>query len=195
MTQEYQSMRIDQERLFTAIRLPSAWKQELYTWTMTHRPSLNFAKWVDPEDYHITLQFLGDVPLERIPLLVEKLQEAAKERDSFVLHLGETGFFGRKEFPRILWRGIKGEIQPLTVLYEDIVSLTSDLGYQPEDRPYRPHITLARKYKSDQPVSPDFGAGEVSLTEEWEVGEFVLFATRMGKQPMYQVIEAFPFHR
>lgn len=181
------------QRLFTAIALPDEQKQKLHQWVEQNLGDLSFRKWSDFRDYHVTLQFLGDVATADIPKLEQALYQAAAEHAPFTLGIGEAGFFGRELFPRVAWRGVTGQLEPLNQLYQSILRATESLGFKPEERPYRPHITVARSYTGQQPVPPPVWQANDRIAKPWEVGEFVLYATRMGQKPMYQIIQNFPF--
>ncbi|QYK66053.1 RNA 2',3'-cyclic phosphodiesterase [Paenibacillus sp. S02] len=188
-------MKDESQRLFTAIALPNEHKKKLRDWVEQDLNDLSFRKWSDFRDYHVTLQFLGDVETAAIPKLEQVLVQAAAEHSPFTLGIGEAGFFGREEFPRVLWRGVTGQRESLDQLYHSIIQATEPLGFKPEERPYRPHITLARSYTGEQPIPPSIWQPNDRCDEPWEVGEFVLYATRMGQKPMYQIIQTFPLMR
>lgn len=179
-------------RLFTAIALPDEHKQKLRQWAEQDLDDLSFRKWSDSRDYHVTLQFLGDVATPDIPKLERALVQAAAEHAPFTLGIGEAGFFGREEFPRVLWRGVTGQRESLDQLYRSILRATEPLGFKPEERPYRPHITVARSYTGQRPVPVSVWLPKDRIAEPWKVEEFVLYATRMGQKPMYQIIQTFP---
>ncbi|MGW9526637.1 RNA 2',3'-cyclic phosphodiesterase [Paenibacillus terrae] len=183
------------QRLFTAIALPSEHKKELRCWVEQDVNELSFRKWTDFRDYHVTLQFLGDVATKDIPELEQALFQAAAAHSPFTLGIGEPGTFGRDGFPRVLWRGVTGQKDSLNQLHQSIVEATESLGFKPEERPYRPHITVARSYIGQQPIPASMFQSDDRIGEPWEVGEFVLYATRMGQKPMYQIIQTIPLLR
>ncbi|MEC0233094.1 RNA 2',3'-cyclic phosphodiesterase [Paenibacillus kribbensis] len=183
------------QRLFTAIAIPDEHKQQLRQWAEQDLDHLSFRKWSDFRDYHVTLQFLGDVATSDIPQLEQTLYQAAAEHAPFTLGIGGAGFFGREQFPRVLWRGVTGQRESLDQLYQSIVRATEPLGFKPEERPYRPHITVARSYTGQQPVPTSVWQPNDRIAELWEVEKFVLYATRMGQKPMYQIIQTFPLLR
>ncbi|MCM3127733.1 MULTISPECIES: RNA 2',3'-cyclic phosphodiesterase [unclassified Paenibacillus] len=176
-------------RLFTAIRIPDALKNKLHHWMEHHKGQLPFRNRTHQDDYHITLQFLGDTEPALIDKLHESLQEAANQVQPFPLKIGEPGVFGSKEVPRVLWRGVEGELDSLFSLQQSIVQSTIPLGFVPEDRPYRPHITTARKF--NQELRRSFNLDELAdgaWDDTWMVEEFVLYKTNMGQKPMYEMI-------
>ncbi|WP_410771738.1 RNA 2',3'-cyclic phosphodiesterase [Fontibacillus sp. BL9] len=179
---------IETWRIFIAVPLPGAVKQALSDWVEKQKVALKFTKWVNPADYHITVQFLGDVTPNKFDDLKQQLTETAKRVNGFSLQAKEIGMFGRPSNPRVLWAGIDGDQDKLKSLYRSVTEGNRGLGFIPEERPYHPHITLARKYREDakldpEPLnlsSPDFG--------EWSVDAIVIYRTRMGKTPMYEEV-------
>lgn len=91
-------MKDESQRLFTAIALPNEHKKNLHHWVEQDLNDLSFRKWVDFRDYHVTLQFLGDVETSVIPKLEQVLVQAAAEHHPFTLGIGEAGFLAVKNF-------------------------------------------------------------------------------------------------
>ncbi|MNO16048.1 RNA 2',3'-cyclic phosphodiesterase [compost metagenome] len=192
----------EMERLFIAVQLPTLLSEKLEKERRALSPKLNFAKWTHPQDYHITLQFLGDTPKRSIPGLLEALKEVPAACPPFHLQLTEWGTFGRPESPKVLWAGVSGEMEKLKELQKHVISITRPLGFTPESREYKPHLTLARKYRDKQPFSLErlavLRAGEASANVksdimDWTVDGFVVYATRMHAIPMYEMIEKLTF--
>ncbi|MNR39274.1 RNA 2',3'-cyclic phosphodiesterase [compost metagenome] len=97
----------------------------------------------------------------------------------------------------MLWAGVSGELEKLQELQRSVVSATAPLGFRAEERPYAPHLTLARKYRDELPF--DQGrlgnlrvqkpGGENNCSgNDWTVDAFVVYATRIHAIPMYEMI-------
>lgn len=181
------------ERLFTAIRLPHHLQEQVKVWRDDIKRQLSFRTWTDPRDYHITLQFMGDVDTNTIPSVIEVLKEAAAKGGSFQLRLGGAGTFGRPASPKVLWRGVEGERGKLGLLQKTVADHMLPLGFRPEERPYSPHITIARSYIGSEPVQPLPNIENAGSDASWIATDFVLFATKFGRKPMYEVLQTFPF--
>ncbi|MGA9172520.1 MAG: RNA 2',3'-cyclic phosphodiesterase [Thermoactinomyces sp.] len=182
-------------RLFIAIPLPAHLKQLLADWCEKQRQKWFFAKWVYWEDYHITLKFLGNCTAQQIKGITEELRGQAETHSPFSLKLKGLGTFGRPDSPRILWAGVGGDLPALELLERRIVNRLIPLGFSPEERPYRPHVTLARKcqtpfFLSSQQLQTEWPQ---ELTKTWLVQEMVLYETKLGRQPMYHALARFPF--
>ncbi|WP_238652791.1 RNA 2',3'-cyclic phosphodiesterase [Paenibacillus piscarius] len=192
----------DTERLFVAIPLPEALKDYLKNEAARVSSNYKFARWTHFQDFHITLQFLGDTPKEDIPALYQALSGVAEASRSFQLELGQWGTFGLPDTPRVLWAGVSGELSPLQELQSRVVSATLPLGFRAESRTYNPHLTVARKYRGEHAFGLTElenlrGDGDISRQElpdlGWTVDRFVVYATRMYAIPMYEMTEKFTF--
>ncbi|WP_145320606.1 MULTISPECIES: RNA 2',3'-cyclic phosphodiesterase [Paenibacillus] len=196
--QSHQDHASRRERLFVAIRLPAAVQQSLQMDARLVQNKLDFRKWTDHRDYHITLQFLGDTLVSDIGHLRKALRSATSGFQPFELQLSNWGTFGLEEAPKVLWKGVSGEVERLFSLQKQIVQATSTLGYEAELRPYSPHITIARKYLGKVPGNENKGVASMLLehstgANSWMVEDFVLYVTRLGQSPMYEVVDTFSF--
>ncbi|MEK3733698.1 RNA 2',3'-cyclic phosphodiesterase [Paenibacillus sp. FSL M8-0334] len=181
------------ERLFIAVHLPEEASANIREWAEKLSGQASFRKWVHPADYHVTVQFLGDTPAGRIPEIVQALQTAASAHAPFMLGVSNAGVFGTNASPRILWAGLNGDIKALSALHRSVVSSMEAFGYVPESRPYRPHITVARKFEGKFPFMMDLlGSGPNPI--QWKVDELTLFRTRLGHSPMYEKLDVARLH-
>lgn len=187
-------------RLFIAVRLPEFMKFRLEQWKLGHAEELPFRKWTHREDYHITVQFLGDTDPRQIHDITEALTQAASRIHPFQLKFGRLETFGLPESPRVLWAGVNDDCKGLDKLYQTVTEAMGELGFAKESRPYHPHITIARKYAGKAPffehhLKPVMPEMPVSARDRqnliWEVEEFVLFSTHLHDQPMYEILKAF----
>ncbi|GAC43103.1 RNA 2',3'-cyclic phosphodiesterase [Paenibacillus popilliae] len=174
-------------RLFIGVPLGESVSVALDNWAKQARRQWTFSRWVHPADYHITLQFLGDTPESKLAPLLDGLNRTAARSDPFRLTLGGWGTFGLPASPRVLWAAVAGDINRLHELYHQVMESTASLGFVPEARPYRPHITLARKYKGTTPWDRGMPEADTSgAAAEWMADRFCLFRTHMQATPMYE---------
>ncbi|CAM2977030.1 RNA 2',3'-cyclic phosphodiesterase [Paenibacillus sediminis] len=179
-------------RLFVAVPIPSAIKEQLQSWCDRHKANLHFRRWVHIDDYHITLQFLGATLPEQMDKLISVLREAGMHQTKFSLTVHGLGTFGSRDAPRVLWAGLQGDLQALNRLQQAIVTATSQVGFVPEDRPYRPHITLASKYDASAEQKFNAELAPVDTIEAaFSVDRFVLYRSHLNAQPMYEELESF----
>jgi len=99
------------------------------------------ARWVRPESLHITLKFIGEQAPEQVEAITDRLRNV--DRSAFEIRSGGHGFFPTAKAPRVFWIGIHAGPQ-LVGLAEMIDKATAEFGIPREDRPYSPHLTLAR---------------------------------------------------
>jgi RNA 2',3'-cyclic 3'-phosphodiesterase len=99
------------------------------------------ARWVRPESLHVTLKFIGEQPPERVEAISERLRRV--ESGPFEIRTAGYGFFPTAKAPRVFWIGIEAGPQ-LAELAEEIDMAVAELGISREDRPFSPHLTLAR---------------------------------------------------
>lgn len=108
-------------------------------------PRAPSAKWVEPAGLHITLAFMGEIGEERLPLVIAAAGSAAALHRPLALRIEKGGAFGTRRRPRVLWLGVGGAVAALTAIHRDLEqALSVAAGYVPEDRPFEPHLTLAR---------------------------------------------------
>jgi 2'-5' RNA ligase len=136
--------------LFVAIELPETWLKALGGTQRAladafETPRTPRLRWVRPEGIHLTLKFLGNIPVERVDELRGLLTEAVPAAPGLTLSLGESGFFtGPGNLVRVLWVGVRGDLLALETLASTIDSACSKLGVPKERRRLAPHLTLAR---------------------------------------------------
>jgi RNA 2',3'-cyclic 3'-phosphodiesterase len=173
-------------RLFTGLEIPPPVAQTL----AIMRGGLPGARWIDPENYHLTLRFIGDIDdalANEIAGLLGRVH-----RRPFELRLdGLTSFGGRK--PRALVAPA-AQVAPLMELQAEQDRMLQRLGLEPEGRKYTPHVTLARLRDSSSHQVADYLAARAHYRSmAFEVSRFVLFSSRssVGGGP-YIVEEAYP---
>ncbi len=129
-----------------------------------------------PDDIHVTLAFLGDVEPER-RVCAERAAEGVRA-DPFSLIFDRVGYWPR---PRILWCGASERPAPLLGLLATLNRGLLGCGFEPDRRPFAPHVTLARK-------APPIEARSVEPPIPWPVDSFALVGSRLGVRPSYQVL-------
>lgn len=148
-------------------------------------------RWVPQKNYHITLNFLGEVEPEKLPELKSMLHELVQGHGPFSLKLDGLGAFPSLKEGRVIWMDVQNS-KLLRSLQEDGEQRLEALGYQLEKRVYKPHLTLARLRNPRQLtdlMSPllkqNFGELKVSCV--------TLFESKLGGAfPVYEPLESFP---
>ena len=173
-------------RLFTGLEIPPSVSQSL----AMMRGGLPGARWIDPENYHITLRFIGDIDGALAREIAGMLGRV--HRRPFELRVnGLLSFGGRKP------RAVVATVSPVPALMElqaEHERLLQRLGLEPEGRKYTPHVTLARlRDSSSHEVADYLAARGYFPAPSFEVSRFVLFSSRasVGGGP-YIAEEAYP---
>lgn len=133
-----------QMRLFIAINFPNEIKSSLNSFIKDLKVLSSDAKWVNSENLHLTVQFLGDVPEDKVTLAVEALKRSVEGVSPFYLTLGGVGVFPSKDRPRVFWAGVHGETAVLSELHRKVQKELGLLGFAPDQKRFSPHLTLAR---------------------------------------------------
>lgn len=118
-------------------------------------------KWVRPELAHLTLKFYGSVETERLPELSSRLARVAEGARLLRVRTTTVGAFPSERRPRVLWLGLAGEVDLLAGLATQVESASAGFG-KPENRPFAPHVTLARLREGAQ-APADFAAAAGAL--------------------------------
>ena len=148
-------------RLFVALNLPATTREAVWNAAGPLRDAGFPVRWVRPEGIHLTLKFLGEVPANRQAELIAALGRAKAGAKPLPIALAEFGAFPDTRRPRVLWVGVTPD-PALELLQHGVEREFSPLGYPPEGRAFRPHITLGRAERDAKPR--DFSGLEPSLT-------------------------------
>ncbi len=131
-------------RTFVAIPLPEECRAMLDQMQQGLRACGAEVGWVAIPSIHLTLKFLGEVETEVIPKLAEALEAASEPEHGFELRLHGLGCFPNQKSPRVIWCGIDGDTEALLRLQQKVESACNKFGFPPEDRAFKPHLTLGR---------------------------------------------------
>jgi len=135
----------EQIRSFVAIELPEEAKKGLASLRRElERDEHRFVKWVDTGGIHLTLKFLGNIPPKRVTEITEAMKKAAQGLSPFLLEISGLGAFPGLKQARVVWVGVGGELDKLSTLQQNIDSAFAALGFTREQRPFVPHLTVAR---------------------------------------------------
>lgn len=173
-------------RLFTALEIPRSAAMSL----SLLRGGLPGARWIDVENYHITLRFIGDVDGRTADEVVDRLDRI--DRPEFSLTLNGIGSFGSKK-PHSIWAGVS-PVPELHALQGEIERICQRIGLPPDPRKFTPHVTLARlKASRVEDVVHYLGGRGDFHTMPFRIGRFVLLSSRdsVGGGP-YLTEEVFP---
>ncbi|HEY4199653.1 MAG TPA: RNA 2',3'-cyclic phosphodiesterase [Devosiaceae bacterium] len=174
-------------RLFTGLEIPP----EIAFALSLKRGGLHGARWIDTENYHITLRFIGDVDYKTASEIEDSLERLANGL-SFSVRINHLGGFGGNK-PHALYAGVEMNetLNRLQAAHERVLQR---IGLEPESRKYTPHVTLARLRHTQPEELAIYLAGMGRFEPlQFEVGRFVLFSSRdsVGGGP-YVVEQSYP---
>jgi 2'-5' RNA ligase len=165
------------------------------------------AKWARPESLHTTLKFIGEQTPDQVDAISERLRRV--ESNPFAIRAGGHGFFPTAKAPRVFWIGIHAGPQ-LAALAESVDAAVAELGIRREDRPYSPHLTLARaggrsgspKWRKGDGPNAVFAVLEKRLAAMGELdfgtmmaGEFILYQSQLSPGgSKYTKLQCFALH-
>jgi RNA 2',3'-cyclic 3'-phosphodiesterase len=174
---------------FWALKLPGDMKQYIQDELEKIKNYFPFKRWVHEQDYHITLAFLGNAKKENLLLATDLIREAITDVQSFPLYLNRIDVFGKVSSPRIFWGGVEKEPR-IDKAQSLVFNSCSQSGFLLEERPFKPHITLARNWNGPvfqrellERYNP-FKKGDVPFL----VNEVVLYKTNIRNTPKYEPI-------
>ncbi len=131
-------------RAFIAVQIPGQIKQRFGEIQRTLERSRADVRWVKPGNTHVTLQFLGDTPVDRIDEIESALSRVGDSHRGFDISIGGLGVFPNERRPRVVWIGVLQGADSLAALQSSVSREMKKLGFKPEKRGYSPHITLGR---------------------------------------------------
>jgi RNA 2',3'-cyclic 3'-phosphodiesterase len=150
-------MSSDRWRLFCAIEIPPDVRRRIASHARRLQelfPDVR-ASWTREENLHLTIKFIGEVETSRATLLSEATAEAAASIDPFDIILEKPGAFPR----RVLWVGVSDPSSNLANLQKKLENECAKQGFGKEDRPFHPHLTLAR-------LRAPYGTQELTATHK-----------------------------
>ena len=178
-----------EQRLFVAVPLPPEAVADCAALVDVVRsgPLGKVPRWVHVPNLHLTVRFLGATPAARVEAVAAAVDAALAGVRAFDVELAGAGAFPDARRPRTLWLGIRRGTDELGAMARALDGALTPLGWPPEDRPYRPHLTVARL---DAAPRADGVAIALALDEAargWQTAfrarEAVLFRSHMGGGP------------
>lgn len=173
---------MDTVRAFIAVPLPESLLSQLARLQQRLQREVppGSVRWVRPEGIHLTLKFLGDTPLEKVPRIKAALEAVARHAPACTFSVGGLGCFPNLRRPRVIWVGVQEPTGRLAALQDAIEEAVAPLGYPPEGRGFTPHLTLGRVHqrasRSDAArIGEVISAAEVARLGEAPADRFVLF--------------------
>jgi RNA 2',3'-cyclic 3'-phosphodiesterase len=186
---------VGNRRLFVALEPPDAVRRRLAALAAELRRAAGRAadgvRWVAPENVHLTLQFLGAVPAERVAAVEAAVAAAAAGARPLTLEVKGAGGYPNARRPRVIWLGLGGDDAPLVALVADLGRRLAPLGFPPEARPFSPHLTMgrSREPRGAAGLGGALAATAVATGVPWRATEVVIVESHLSpKGPRYEAI-------
>ncbi|MBC8320045.1 MAG: RNA 2',3'-cyclic phosphodiesterase [Bacteroidetes bacterium] len=182
------------KRLFVAIKIiPDENSLRVYH---SLKQALIFDKirWVDPDNFHITLKFFGNTTEERIPDISNVVQNTVELFKPLNIELKNAGIFGSSYKPRVIWFGI-AENKQLTELGINLLNNLNDAGFPKDRQNFVPHLTIGRitKITDKQLFMKEIEKVKNVFFQKSKIDKVILFESILSTHgPTYKVINSFP---
>ena len=161
-------------RIFCAVELPTDVRLRLQEHVRALRAEIPevAASWTRVENIHLTLKFFGNVSVARISKISTAVADAAKEFAAFEISVGGTGVFPKASRAQVLWIGVNDPSSKLLALQKVLEKEFASVGFQKEDRAFKPHLTIARirrpegaRQLADAHLKTEFKPQEIKVSE------------------------------
>ncbi len=181
-------------RLFIAIEIPGEIRNALAAFLKELQGIAAKAKWVRPENLHVTLKFLGETDGAKLSQIGSALK-TIRSPEPVALEFRGLGFFPNEKRPRVFWAGMESSAH-LGLLASDIDRSVHPLGFPREEHPFTPHLTLARFHPPGLP--PNLGSAVKQHASRgfgsFTVHQFHLIQSKLkATGAEYTTLESFPF--
>jgi len=183
-------------RTFVAVEIEHAIRTRTRQLVQTLSNSPAKVKWVEPENLHLTLKFLGEVSHGLIADVCRKVEKAAAQVEPFTLEVCGLGAFPNPARPRVIWLGSRTGAEQMVLLYDRIEAALAELGFPRENRRFQVHLTIGRPRSGGQTLNhlgtllkqhADFHAGQMSVEHVTVFG-----STLTPNGPIYDVLGQAP---
>lgn len=135
-------------RLFVAVNLPDDVRERIRAVSASLEEKGYPVRWLPPENYHLTLKFLGEVRNERVPTVSRVVERVASQTGAFSMDITGVGAFPTIRRPRVLWVGVTPS-PALRCLKQDLEWALAEHGFERETRAFHPHVTIGRADSKD----------------------------------------------
>lgn len=182
-------------RLFVALEVPEPPRREVRRRVDAVRDRLPRAKWVDLDNLHLTLLFLGETAEGDVPALAAGLREAFARCPPLGLRLSSGGTFPPGRPARVAWVGVEAPEELMTLQADVTKAAVEALGFEPEERAYHPHATLARCADPwrREAIDKFRNAFTGTIGQPFVADQGVLFESKLSpKGARHRAVEIFP---
>ncbi len=181
------------KRLFVAVKIvPDENFLKSYV-ALRHALQLEKISWVKPDNFHLTLKFLGKTPEEKLPAIRSALQQVAEQTEAFSMKMTGTGIFGSAYKPRVLWFGVENDMA-IHQLGETVLNTLDKAGFPRDRQNFVPHLTVGRinKIEHKKIFQEAIAAHRHDFLQEFPVGKIILYESMLKPSGVvYKVVMDF----
>lgn len=185
-------------RMFAALVPPEEVTADLDAYLEPRREAGPDLRWTDPEQWHVTLAFMADVPERALDLLVDEVAEAVAPRPPMALRVQGGGAFPNPYAARVLWAGVEGgerALSAVAALARGVRRAANRAGAAPQGGPFHPHVTVGR-WRTPVEATRWTRVLDSYAGPGWVAQEVTLVASHLGegrgRRPRYEVVASAP---
>ncbi|MEX2137795.1 MAG: RNA 2',3'-cyclic phosphodiesterase [Pirellulales bacterium] len=179
-------------RTFTAVEVWPEIRERARVLINRFKETTAKVSWAKPDQMHLTMNFLGDVPMNDIAAVCKAVAEAVEPFKPFDVEMAGVGVFPSYDNPRTIWLGVGDGSEELASLHTALQDRLGNLGFRIEARRFHPHLTLGRV--RSVPTGPGQLAGLIKQQADFEAGpmmvsEITVFSSELGREgPTYEAL-------
>ena len=183
-------------RSFLAVDVPQTVTREIQVLTDSLKKAGADVKWVEPQNLHLTLKFLGDLDGERLSQVKDFLDQFCPAKAAFPIRFSELGGFPDLRAPKVLWVGLAEGEESLKTLAAGLESGLAEIGFEKSEKPFSAHLTIGR-VRSPKGLGRLAEAVKVenySSVQAVRVDHIIFYKSTLTREgPIYESIHTTPF--
>lgn len=182
-------------RTFIAIELPSKIKESLANVQNKLKATGADVKWVEPQNIHLTLKFLGEIDDKKLSRIAEIMNEIVENNNPFDIRISSIGAFPKIDFPRVIWVGVEKGNKETKEIAKALEDKICEVGIPKEDRTFSSHITIGRTRSTLNRIKlvqelKNLAIGFEKDNLDFSVTKITLFkSTLTPKGPLYEALK------
>ncbi len=183
-------------RAFIALELPDSVRATLQSYQRQLIATGADVKWVEAENLHVTMRFLGEISVEQFAAVDELARRIAGGTRTFDVRLSQPGAFPSIRAPRVVWMGIADGAETLSSVVRDLEVGLGTIGISGEERAFVPHVTLGRvrSPRGRRQLVDGIEQADWRAPEPFRADALTLFESRISSGgPAYSVVSRAPF--
>lgn len=183
-------------RLFLALDFDEKTQKNLFEIQKILKKNADKGRWVYYKNIHLTVKFIGDVDMGKIPEIADNIEAALAGKGPMRFSMEKLGFFRGKNMIRVAWIGLEGNVDSLIDMNHKVENRLARLGITKEKRKFLPHITLGRDIEFNNSLFNIESAIKDYLHDEFVVTSATLYSSRQeGNKRLYDPVKRFKFKR